>query len=406
MFDDNHTGRFEDLMKSVLSDAQEEVPAHLWSGISERLDRIGFEKKRRPVILMFRHTATAIAAAAAVAVGIFFSLDRSTDLVPDEDGSGLIAVIQDTVSDRTYGSIAEAKIPKPQEFDIFDRLPRHTVIEATEDDEPTVAAEPEITVRPERKTEQERTESAEQPMQAEEVIEYFPEVWPEDEVNVTKRRKASTSVMLSGIVGTNNVEAPTTIGPIRRPAISKTPIKTGITEKSSNSIYGLPISFGVGVKIGIAPRWSVGTGVNYTLLTRKFFGTYTLVKDNSTEQTSSDIRNTQQYIGIPVNVFYNIMDRQNINFYAYAGGAIEKGISDKYRLLETPITHTEKIEGLQFSANVGIGVEFLLGKHLGLYIDPRLSYYFKNSQPKSIRTDQPLIMEFEMGLRWRFARGY
>ncbi|MBQ8839449.1 MAG: PorT family protein [Bacteroidales bacterium] len=406
MFDDNHTGRFEDLMKSVLSDAQEEVPAHLWSGISERLDRIGFEKKRRPVIPMFRHTATAIAAAAAVAVGIFFSLDRSTDLVPDEDGSGLIAVIQDTISDRTYGSIAEAKIPKPQEFDIFDRLPDTHVIEATEDDEPTVAAEPEITVRPERKTEQERTESAEQPMQAEEVIEYFPEVWPEDEVNVTKRRKASTSVMISGIVGTNNVEAPTTIGPIRRPAISKTPIKTGITEKSSNSIYGLPISFGVGVKIGIAPRWSVGTGVNYTLLTRKFFGTYTLVKENSTEQTSSDIRNTQQYIGIPVNVFYNIMDRQNINFYAYAGGAIEKGISDKYRLLETPITHTEKIEGLQFSANVGIGVEFLFGKHLGLYIDPRLSYYFKNSQPKSIRTDQPLIMEFEMGLRWRFARGY
>lgn len=406
MFDDNHTGRFEDLMKSVLSDAQEEVPAHLWSGISERLDRIGFEKKRRPVIPMFRHTATAIAAAAAVAVGIFFSLDRSTDLVPDEDGSGLIAVIQDTISDRTYGSIAEAKIPKPQEFDIFDRLPDTHVIEATEDDEPTVAAEPEITVRPERKTEQERTESAEQPMQAEEVIECFPEVWPEDEVNVTKRRKASTSVMISGIVGTNNVEAPTTIGPIRRPAISKTPIKTGITEKSSNSIYGLPISFGVGVKIGIAPRWSVGTGVNYTLLTRKFFGTYTLVKENSTEQTSSDIRNTQQYIGIPVNVFYNIMDRQNINFYAYAGGAIEKGISDKYRLLETPITHTEKIEGLQFSANVGIGVEFLFGKHLGLYIDPRLSYYFKNSQPKSIRTDQPLIMEFEMGLRWRFARGY
>ena len=51
------------------------------------------------------------------------------------------------------------------------------------------------------------------------------------------------------------------------------------------------------------------------------------------------------------------------------------------------------------SVNLGIGVEFLLGDYLGLYIDPSLRYYFDNGQPKSIRTDQPLMLGFEMGLR-------
>jgi RNA polymerase sigma-70 factor (ECF subfamily) len=54
---------------------------------------------------------------------------------------------------------------------------------------------------------------------------------------------------------------------------------------------------------------------------------------------------------------------------------------------------------VQLSANLGIGAEFKLGQHLGLYVDPSLRYYFDNGQPKSIRTSQPLMLGFEMGLR-------
>lgn len=182
--------------------------------------------------------------------------------------------------------------------------------------------------------------------------------------------------------------------------MSMAPPKTGIEEKSTESTYGLPLSVGAGVKIDLTPRWSIGTGVNYTLLTRRFYGTYTNVDENgSVTSKGSDIRNSQQYIGIPVNAFYNIVNREHLNFYAYAGGTIEKCISDKYALMGTTITHTEKAAGVQLSANAGIGVEFVLGKHLGLYLDPSLRYYFDCGQPKSIRTVQPLMLGFEMGLR-------
>ena len=58
------------------------------------------------------------------------------------------------------------------------------------------------------------------------------------------------------------------------------------------------------------------------------------------------------------------------------------------------------VGSVQFSANIGIGVEFILTDHLGLYIDPSLRYYFRNSKaPKSIRTVQPLMLGFEAGFR-------
>ena len=115
----------------------------------------------------------------------------------------------------------------------------------------------------------------------------------------------------------------------------------------------------------------------------------------------SDIRNTLHYIGIPLNAYYDIVDKDRVNLYAYAGGTVEKCVADAYHVLSDSIYHRDNVDGMQLSANVGFGVEFMLGKHLGLYIDPSVRYYFDCNQPKSIRTVQPLMFGFEMGLRAR-----
>ena len=157
------------------------------------------------------------------------------------------------------------------------------------------------------------------------------------------------------------------------------------------------------MKIGLSDRWSLGVGANYTILTRKFFGTYTKVNQEGTieESVSTDIRNAQQYVGIPVNAFYSIVDNEYMNFYTYAGVTVERCLSDKYDILNTEYIYKGTVKGVQTSANIGLGVEFMLGRHLGLYIDPSLRYYFNCDQPKSIRTVQPLMLGFELGLRAR-----
>jgi hypothetical protein len=47
-------------------------------------------------------------------------------------------------------------------------------------------------------------------------------------------------------------------------------------------------------------------------------------------------------------------------------------------------------------------VEFLLGRRVGLYLDPGVNYYFPCSQPRSIRTEKPLLLNFDVGLRFNF----
>ena len=60
------------------------------------------------------------------------------------------------------------------------------------------------------------------------------------------------------------------------------------------------------------------------------------------------------------------------------------------------------MDGLQFSVDAGLGVEFLLSRRVGLYVDPGVSYYFPCNQPRSLRTEKPLLLNFDVGLRFNF----
>ena len=398
MFEDNKYKDSDLLMRSILNDAQEEVPAGVWEGIAEGLDKAS---RRKATVLVWRRTAVGFGIAAALAVGIVLNHGTDETLVP-EAGEDMIAVVEipetDGAEDVMIAQVREQAMPEhigrtaKVSVPVRDiRMQEGNVTEEVEAEEIAAEEMPAATEVPAVK-ESDLTYRYNE--------EYMPSEWEEEPE--AERRQVGTSIVMSGIAGTNGTRNGNgQTGLLRQPSISTAPPKTGIKETSTRSVYGIPLSFGAGVKIDFTGKWSLGVGLNYTLLTRSFYGSYTQVNEaGSIEMTTqSDIRNTQHYVGIPVNAFYNIVDTGRLNFYTYAGGTVEKCVSDHYVLLGTDITHTEKAKGVQLSANIGLGVEFLLGKHLGLYIDPSLRYYFDTGQPKSIRTVQPLMLGFEMGLR-------
>jgi hypothetical protein len=51
-----------------------------------------------------------------------------------------------------------------------------------------------------------------------------------------------------------------------------------------------------------------------------------------------------------------------------------------------------------------VGVEFKFSPNVGIYFDPTIRYYFDCHQPRSLRTIQPLRMDFEAGLRFSLGR--
>lgn len=407
MFEENRNNIEQDqIFRSILEEGMEPAPAHVWDRIEADLDRIA---QRRRAVLWFRRTAVGVAAAAALAAGVFLNWNGSEDVVSPA-AEGMIAVVEKEAaeeavaqtpellamadmtltSDRKAGKGAKAKTGMKAE-----------AVTATEEETASLeeaAPRPEDNGKPEQKASGKSAEDSRP-----EGYSYdggFDDSWQEE---APSKGRNGISLTVSGITGTNSAQNSARVNPMRRPGVSSDPVRTGIKETSTNTTYGIPVSAGIGVRIDLAPRWSIGTGINYTLLSRKFYGTYTLVGDkgNIIKDISSDICGNQHYIGIPVNVYYDVVNSEKISFYAYAGGTAEKCVADKYHVLNTDITHTEKVKGIQLSADIGMGVEFLVGKHLGIYIDPSLRYYFDNNQPKSIRTAQPLMFGFEMGLRAR-----
>lgn len=388
-------------MRSILESGQEEVPAHIWDGVSSGLDALA---RRRKTVVFFRRAAIGLSAAAALAFGLFLNHNSEdvnvgtvAEIVNPVDESAVSVVDQEDGSE-TLTAMAPEPVIKPKFRGILPSASKDTTETPSAADntaahsaqDQTVKSNSQETVVPVvEKTDTEKKGSAETGS------------WIEDDKEI-KHRKASASLVLSGVAGTNSAQNKTTAAAIRRPTLSAAPAKTTVTQTEPGDIYSIPLSFGVGTKIGFNSKWSLGVGVNYTLLNRKFFGDYTKVEEGRiAESIKSDIRNTQHYIGIPINAYYNIVENRFVNFYAYAGGTVEKCVSDEYRVISKDILHKESVKGVQASANLGIGVEFLLGKHLGLYVDPSARYYFNCNQPKSIRTAQPLMLGFEMGLRVR-----
>lgn len=391
MFEKDHMDEFDLQVRSILENGQEEVPAGVWEGVSAGLDKAA---RTKVVSLWFRRAGLGVAAAAAVVAGfIFIDAGQPTDIVPPASDD-MIAVVSEseiketdimTETARLSGMVAEAVtvVPssqpetEPQAETVTDAIPEQETVQETVVHKETTSGK----------------------AVTKEDQNHVTDTWIEEKE--PKKRNIKTSLILSGIAGTNSPSSASKSNPFRSPALDRAP-STTIQQTGTETYYGIPVSVGLGAKINLTKRWAVSAGINYTYLTSKFDGNYINVSDDVIVSVlPARIRNMQHYIGIPVSVYYDIIEHNFINFYAHAGGAIEKCISNKYEVQTDPIIyHTQAAEGVQFSANVGIGVEFMLGKHVGIYLDPSLRYYFRNNQPKSIRTAQPLMLGFEAGFRF------
>lgn len=175
----------------------------------------------------------------------------------------------------------------------------------------------------------------------------------------------------------------------------------GIYE-SGASVYGVPVSFGIGLNIPVKGILSIDTGIDYSILTRSFEGIYSDPGTNGTNMLEGDVRHHMHYLGIPVNLNLNLYSNKKINIYAIVGGEIEYCVSNIYSIRgrQAEIRFRDPVKAPQFSIKMGAGVEARLTRHLGLFIDPSARFYFQNNQPKSIRTEKQLLIGANVGLRF------
>ena len=192
--------------------------------------------------------------------------------------------------------------------------------------------------------------------------------------------------------------------PLYTAPMPEQPVPDGLSKETPEAHFSLPFTVGLGVTYRFAPRWSVGTGLQYTNMSRTFMANYGDAANGiSLRETSVD--NHQHWIGIPLTFHYKIVRAGRWSVNSFVGGTAEYLINNQYLIQNAgkDIHYEPKAQGLQWSAGAGIGVQFQLSPSVGLYLDPSLRYYFDCDQPRSIRTIQPLRFDLQAGLRFSFG---
>lgn len=120
---------------------------------------------------------------------------------------------------------------------------------------------------------------------------------------------------------------------------------------------------------------------------------YTLLRSTVTTTSGSTVnRNIQtlKYLGIPVNLTANLYGNDWCRLYLSGGGMAEKCVSGE-------------IKPLLWSLNAAAGAQINLGRSLGIYAEPGLSYHFDDGSPvRTIYKDRPLDFMMTLGARMSF----
>ena len=155
-------------------------------------------------------------------------------------------------------------------------------------------------------------------------------------------------------------------------------ITTNMVHTDQHIHHRQPIRFGLSLRYQLDDRWSVESGLSYTRLSSDI----TTVEAGMTTVTEQRLN----YIGLPLNVGYDLWKKRTFGLYVTAGGMIEK------RLGATPWL---------FSLNAAAGAEYRLNDHFSLYAEPGLGYYFPDgSATPTIYQDRPLNFNLSLGLRF------
>ena len=145
-----------------------------------------------------------------------------------------------------------------------------------------------------------------------------------------------------------------------------------------------PISVGMSVRKQLAKGFSLESGLTYTLLS----------SDAKLADGNSQVEQKLHYIGIPLRANWNFLDKKLITLYVSGGGMVEKCVYGKLG------SEKETVKPLQLSVSGAVGAQLNATKHVGLYVEPGVAYFFDDgSDVQTIRKENPFNFNIQAGIR-------
>ena len=162
--------------------------------------------------------------------------------------------------------------------------------------------------------------------------------------------------------------------------------------QQGNAKHHAPVSVGLQVAFGIAPRLSLSTGLVYTRTSSDFYP--------YASSSSYNVHQVLHYVGIPVGLNYEFW--QTGGFHAYVMAGAEADYNVKNDIEEEGVKkENAKRDRVQFSGKASLGAQYDITPKVGLYIEPGAKYYFDNgSHVENTFKDKKLNFNLQFGLRF------
>lgn len=163
--------------------------------------------------------------------------------------------------------------------------------------------------------------------------------------------------------------------------------------------HKVPVTFGLSLYYNLGKKWGIGTGINYTKLASE------LHSGSDDNYIKGD--QVVHYIGIPVQVNYNVLQKGRFTGYVTGGAMLEKPVSGSITTSyvvhdEVRETSKENMEHkpLSFSVNTAVGLQLKLVDKVGIYAEPGIGYHFRDeNSPNTIYKEKPLHFNVKFGIR-------
>lgn len=416
-----------DTLKQKMAGYEERPSDELWAALSEKA---GLQESRRKVIPVW---FWGLSAAAALMAGIFVvtkvndkSVNALGGITADVAVSEPIDAAVPEPEEMTLAEdLAEVKSRKAKSALIAEAVPVESSVSAVAEDVTSVnteeyAAEVPSENHDAREASTVESDTVEQSEPAMSWDEYLKET-PSEKARARRSGGFSAGIVAGGAVGGNTSGSkPTAM------VMGANPLAAGVTKtdwldkdsKASAIVYNQPevqeeYSHKIPVKVGLTARYNitgrlgVETGLTYSILSSSV-----KIGNSETGKNWSTGSQTLHYLGIPLNISFNILNSRYVNIYVTGGGMMEKSISGSIKTdeyvdgkFDRTLTTNISPKGLQWSVNAAAGVQANILPQLGFFVEPGVSHHFKNgSRVRSIYTDKPTDFSLGFGLRYSFGK--
>lgn len=424
-----------DTLKQKMAGYEERPSDELWAALSERA---GLQESRRKVIPVW---FWGLSAAAALMAGIFVVTkvnDKSVnvlggitaDVAVSEPVDAVVsepidAAVPESVERTLAEDLAEVKARKAKSALIAEAVPVESSVTDVAEDVTSVnteeyAAEVPSENHDAREAATVESDTVEQSEPAMSWDEYLKET-PSEKARAKRSGGFSAGIVAGGAVGGNTSGSkPTAM------VMGANPLAAGVTKtdwidkdsKASAIVYNQPevqeeYSHKIPVKVGLTARYNitgrlgVETGLTYSILSSSV-----KIGNSETGKNWSTGSQTLHYLGIPLNISFNILNSRYVNIYVTGGGMMEKSISGSIKTdeyvdgkFDRTLTTNISPKGLQWSVNAAAGIQANILPQLGFFVEPGVSHHFKNSsRVRSIYTDKPTDFSLGFGLRYSFGK--